>query len=406
MLKRLKNRNIFKSRSILGVNCYLESDGTRSYTYILLLNKRGNIEIEKTGCITELESFFKMFSSTIPICISFDGKGVLYKKITNQLSQTVLHQVIPNANEDEFYHETFQGNFDNVIVSVARRDTIQDILKLFTNQNRYVISLTLGPFNVAKLKTLFPDLPSTIISDPYEIKIEELTSSILNYRKLVQEDISENIIYKLGSSELTSKYLLPYFSALSYFLPEDKESGIEEIKFQRDEFAFKRIFSIVAIGSIILIFIILLLNLGFYFNFSDQKQQLETKITGNEQILVSLKKLNDEVTWKEKFLSQAGIIKNSRLSYFADQIAESVPFEINLLKMELHPVLSKVKKLKEIELAPDEIRIDGTTPESELLNDWTQILKKMKWVKDVSVTNYLQDNNSSVNSFSVVIHLN
>ena len=140
-----------------------------------------------------------------------------------------------------------------------------------------------------------------------------------------------------------------------------------------------------------------------FFNYSRDKQKLETQVSGDKELLFNLKKLNEELTWKEKFLGQAGILKNVRMAYYADRIANSVPEAVTLDKVEIHPIVSKVKKEKEIQVQPYKIAIDGFAGKSEALNDWIKELKGFSWIEDVSVVNYSKEENSATGIFSIEI---
>jgi Tfp pilus assembly protein PilN len=407
MLKSLKNKNVFKSSKVLGVHCIIQPNGDKTYTYVLISMKRKQVEIEKYGIADQLsETSFMDFPSTIPICLSIDGKGVLIKKIVVDPATTFLNQVIPNANENDFFYESFDGDANTVFVSVARKNFVLDIVRLFTDQKRAVIDLTLGPLKASKIVTLFDHPPQALVIPSYQIQYDDITSTIKNYTKLEAEGWSGELTYRIGSTELPCAFVLPYYHALTYYLHDRTDTHFTEISLLKDEFISKRMFITLGIFSLALLFIISVTNMAFYVRFSENKQLLENKISGNEELLANLKKLKVELAWKEKFLSQAGILRNSRLSYYADQIAACVPGEISLEKMELHPIISKVQKQKEVELQPDQILIEGFTKDSSELNDWAHILKKLSWVKDVTVTNYLKDNNGTIGSFSVLILLN
>jgi len=329
---------------------------------------------------------------------------MLHKKILPDAPGGKVSQVIPNAREEDFYVELFPCTQQEVYVSVARRDMIDEVVATFTEKKRSVISLTLGPMKAAILPVMFGNLTEQLMVPPYRVDCNTASYAIKSLTRLGEHENYKDVRYRIGTYEIPCECILPFSHALGYYLGEEPETVSSEVARQKDEYSSKRVFNSLVVFMLMIVFIIVLAGRMGYYNYAGQKSGLENRIEGNAELLEDLKKLRDEFTWKEKFLKEAGILHNSHLSYFADRIAATVPKEVTMEAMELHPVLSKIKKQKEIELQGDAIILQGTTLSSLVLNDWMRELKKMTWIKQATVSNYLQDN--AIGTFLITIQLN
>ena len=405
MLNYFRNSELLKSNRVIGIHCMMNGANDPVFSYVILLKKKGNIEIESQGEIQcELEKLFENVAIKYPVYLSIDGRGILHKRVERDLSKSIIQQAIPNANESDFIVEQFNGGEQSAYISFARRDYVDDILSKLFEQKFSVIGLTISPFTTIGIFDLFPHLPSPLLVGPYEMQIGKTDQTINDFRKPDVGNI-ECRQYMLGDNQISSPYILPFYHALTYYSNGSQESEYPFIATQKDEYTSKRLFVFAGWGILVFLFLLLLANMLVFTGLSQEKQRLETQVSGNKELLSKLKLVKEELSWKEKFLGQAGLDRKKWLSYFADQIAASVPQEITLEKLELHPMTTKIRKQKEIELQPDIIRIEGITKTSLSVNDWALSLKKMHWISNVVVENFFQIENSTMGIFTIEISL-
>jgi len=403
MLNFLKDKNIIKSNQVLGVHCFLQSSGDMLIDYVLLSKSKGKLNIEKTGSLKgSIEQLAAEVTIHAPIFLSIDGKGILTRKVTPDPSKSLIHQAIPNASEDEFIVQQFGGIENQSFISIVRKDFLEDFLISLKLQKFSIIGLTIGCLKAANLWKLFDDLPSPLLVGNCLISCDD-QHQLTDFSK-EGADQSE-VSYRIGDQDIASIYLLPYYHALTYYVPDADELQYPAIVEQFEEYTSKRIFSIAGWSSLTILFLVLLVNMMFFTSFSDKQKSLEAKVSGNKELLNKLKILKDELAWKEKILGQAGMIKINRMSYYADQIALTVPEEITLEKLEINPVVAKIRSQKEIEIQPDRMTIDGVARSSQVLNDWVHVLKQKSWIEDVSVINYSKDEKSTPGIFSIEIKI-
>ncbi|MDP4209201.1 MAG: PilN domain-containing protein [Bacteroidota bacterium] len=405
MLSFLKDKSFIKCNRVLGIHCYQATGEDPLFHYLELTRKGSKIIVGQNESYQgSLEEFRVRLPKDIPIFLSIEGKGILHKKVTVDPSQSVIHQAMPNANADDFLESHYPGPNDTVFISIARKDQIEELISTFNEYNLPVIGLNISPFLCLNLLNLFSELPIEISTGAYRISCSEDRQYLLDFKKEVNKDSSER--YFLGGEYISACFLLPYYHALTYYVPDENELRCLPVTEQQEEYNAKRVFMFSGRGMLIFLFMALMVNFFYFSKYSQQKQMLEGQVSGNGQLLKNLKSLKDELAWKEKFMIQTGIIKNSYMAYYADQIGQTLPDEITLEKMEIHPLLSKVKKQKEIELEPDKIVIDGLAGNNMVLNDWVRILKNKHWIQDVSVVNYTKEENAEAGIFSIEIKLN
>jgi len=404
MLNFLKDKNIVKSNKALGVHCVMQQDGSTLFYYILIARNKGKVEIDSYGLLEGgLDQLASQVLLTTPVFLSADGKGVLTKKIIADPLKLPIQQVIPNATEEEFLMQQSNGSDHDLFISITRKDSIDELLKNLIQHKFQVIGLSIGPFKAAELLTIFDELPSDLNVGNCMISFDKEKGEIIDFKRLDCSVPADN--YTIDGNIIPSDYLLPFYHALTYYITDNHKLEYSVVTDQHDEYVSKRLFVFSGWTALIILLSLLLINMFLYTNYSDKKKNLETRVAGDKELLGNLKKMNEELIWKEKFLGQAGILKNIRMSYYADRIAMSVPEEITLEKMEIHPIVSKVKKEKEIQVQPDKIDIDGFAGKSEALNDWIKDLKGFSWIEDVSVLNFSKDGNSSIGIFSIELKI-
>jgi hypothetical protein len=109
---------------------------------------------------------------------------------------------------------------------------------------------------------------------------------------------------------------------------------------------------------------------------------------------------------KKDVLDKNGLLQASRISYYSDKIAASLLNNIRLTKLESFPMKKiSVEGLEDYIFQNEKIIVSGTCEESIDFNSWERILKKMSWVKSVSIINYMQEKSGELAKFTIEIEL-
>jgi Tfp pilus assembly protein PilN len=400
MLEILKYQ--FKNNLICGLYCFINPDGSKLYRLVKVENKQGRLAFEILGEIEDDLSQLKEWIKDVPVYLILNGKGILVKNILIDRDSPLIRQVIPNTNENEFITDEFAGDKQTLYVAVCRKTLTDELVNQLTTAGINIISLALGSFRVVNLLNYFEEIPRQISVDDEVICYDR---EKLVITKLEKTDIRDSKCFDIDSKEVNAVFLPALSIAMEYFLKENSECIHPEILEQKKEFHSKIIFQRAGIAGLIAILILLLVNMLFYMHYSDHKNQIEAQLTGNKNILNTLDTLKKELEWKEKFMRESGILQNTRMAFYADQIAETVPEDIMLEKLEIHPIAGKIRTGKEIVLRPNIILLDGLTKSSLYMNDWVHRLKELPWVENVAIVNYLQEKDINTGAFSIELRI-
>ena len=111
------------------------------------------------------------------------------------------------------------------------------------------------------------------------------------------------------------------------------------------------------------------------------------------------KKLEKEVSRKEKFLEQSGWKSAGKTSYYADQIASITPPDILLTALNIYP--SKLSDNDDKLFKKDTILINGDCSDPVELNKFISNLKMLTNFKTVNLKNYQYSRDKESGAFII-----
>ncbi|NJK98849.1 MAG: type II and III secretion system protein [Bacteroidales bacterium] len=374
MLERYLNSRFVKNSSVYGMYCHIGNDGENTFALVYVENKKGLLSFE---CIytpfNHLDEIKVAIKKDVPIYLIVDGKGVLLKKIIPDPDKAIIKQIIPSAQDHEFISDHISTRDKSIIAALARTDLLTDIVIQCKEAGLNVIHVSLGPIKACKVPGYYKELRQTINFGNYSITYDSENDAVNDIIKTDQNQPFE--ILKIDYQQVKSFYMPALGAGMEFFIEENHDCDFNLVNTNRKEFLSSILVKKLGIGMGILVFLILMINTLFYFHYTDQLNQLEGKISGDKNILVVLDSLKKEVKWKEKFMKETGILKNSRFSFYADRIAKTVPISISLEKLDINPIIGKVRSNKEVLVEPNKVRIEGYTKSSVSLNDWVKSME-------------------------------
>jgi len=443
-------------KKVAGVEVILASAKEMEYNYVLLSLDKGIISIENQQIgLKNIEELRDRIPDDIPISLVINGRGLLIKKITGKmieepaphlpairkantrqagsLSQSeagrkeIIHALLPNAKAEDFYFQitsAYQGNF----TSIARKDLIDDLLISLKQAGYYVITASLGPFCISNIVPLLEESLAngelSMAGHALEFKDNLIDKYVftsppaqapprlsqkgreknLKERGVRESDDTGNI--KIGEEEIDTKILLAYAAGFQVLLQniEIASLNIPKVGKENEEFFHKRLFKVLGWGLLIFFLFVLLINFMFYNYHFNKNQQLTATVGNNQSLLTQLNKLKNEVKDKEYFLSHTGWLEPSMTSFYADQIAGTVPKSINLTKLTVNPIDDKLsKKVRKLIFQAGIITISGNCKKNTDLNEWIKILRDFEWAGAVSIQNYVYDNKKRRGNFDIEV---
>lgn len=405
MLNFLDKYNLIKGQTAFGVELVLTSKDSFTLIALELTKKDESLGISRRFIDITLEQLVKENTKKIPIYISIGGKGIIHKKIKineRSVDQELLNQVLPNAGIKDFYIQTLLlPNYEGW-VSVVRKDVLNVIINKIIELNLYAVEIYLGPFVLENCITLV-NRP-TLLTTTHELLIEN--NNIIQLDGLGSVSAGEE--YNIEGEVINSHELIAFSAALSHFIPVKQLIPIisEKIAKVKEEYFYKNKYVVVGFSMIVLFFIIAVGNLFMSNSYQTTNNELQYQVESKKKYIVELETLRAELTIKEQFVQNSGVTRASKISYYADQIALSIPSSIQLNQLFINPLEKRVNKAEDILFNYNKIKVAGTVNRSIELNNWIKELKQYEWIADITIVSFVQDNLRTAGEFEIEIDIN
>ncbi|MBS1624343.1 MAG: hypothetical protein JST83_10010 [Bacteroidetes bacterium] len=362
--------------------------------------EKGNREISKIP----LSEWPSQFENSPPLAISLTGRWVIsrkIKRIENSSDQALLHAILPNAIADEFYIQRYESDTDFEFVSVIRKQALTPVLNTLRDAGISVVSLTLGPFDIHSVVPLLPQKVSTLETLPYNIEIEN------GYLTHIQTSpvAATAQPYDVGGIICPAGYLIAFASAFAYLTDSTTHLiDIAEVREQNSEFQYQKRFRKTGFVYLIVLFSLLLVNFIVFFYLNDDNKKIQAQVSVDATTISLVDRLHKQLSERQEFLNRNGISSTSRLCYYADRIAASVPEGITLTSLDINPATQDEDAQKLI-YRSQYIHISGQTKYSIEVNDWIKAIKKWPWVAESKLTDYKQDNSGTKGAFDIELKI-
>jgi Tfp pilus assembly protein PilN len=400
-------KDFYKDKQSVGIEIIFQPDNTKVYNLILLKQEKGILFIESKEQITSLEDLKASIPTNVPVSLVLTGKGILHKTISineKDTEITLLQKVLPNAQVDDFFIQKIAFN-DELIISLIRKDQFELVLNEFSTISNQIITVSSGPFIAGCLLPLLPEKEEQITIDFLNYRLEYQNQLFSSYDLVAEKTDKE---YDFSGNKVNSSLMLAFSAALSVFLPNQTEikNNIQAVTFNNEEFYQKKIFKVRLGFALGILFLLMLINFLFFSTFFSKKNTLSEKVNLVQSQLQQHDTLMKEVEQKKSFLSEAGLLEASRISYYADQIAKDLSPSITLTELNINPIAKTVTPDGDILNATNKlIKITGQCTQTTILNEWIKLLEKKTWVKNVHMVNYTQLKSSEPGEFILEIYL-
>ena len=368
------------------------------HVVVLEIAKEEVVTVEKVmDCqgFEGLNDFFKKLKNgkNIPLHLVLSQRGIIHKQLPH-IGNNPLQQALPNAKTTDFYYHVY--DFLNV-VSVVRLSVVNEILKGFEVQQFHVLNISLGDFGIYHLLPFIRD-NENIQTATHQYHFEKNNNGYhLRQFEKVAIDV-ENETITLGEERQDSRLLGAFAAAFDGLMIRTPiNQPIELLENAQSEFVQKQLFKISGFSVLGIFFIALLINFLLFSNYTDANQVLQLEVNLQQNTLQQLDSLKKEVEGKQAFLQNNTLNQTSKNSYYADEIAQTLPNDIQLTTLNIFPK-QKEKRSAENTLPQfnQEIIIKGKTKESLSFNDWKKELENLDWTKSVKIIGFGEDDGISV----------
>lgn len=397
MIQKLLNSNLLRGSKTLGVDLYINPDGSYDISCVILSKQKNKISIEnKFYGLKQISDIADKSVIGLPVCLSISGKGVLFKRVEKSSKQSLIHKILPNAKESDFYLQELDSNDGFQFIAAIRNEILDLLIESFNKIDVFITNLYLGPFALKNIVDI-------IGLDNFRTNHYTLTSESSIITSIVKNNEVGQASYHIGNDNLDSKELQVYTSALGFFIDFSDESL--KVNKSKLEFVYKQLFTITGWFALAFFFMLLMLNYLFFSQYDNKLNSINFKYNQNIEMIKKLDTLKSEFKIKEQYFVSSGFLDASKQSYFADRIANTIPKEIQLTALNINPLDGKFKNDKPLNFLIGRVKLTGNVTQSIILNNWVKKLKNLDWVNQLTILDYMQESTESLAVFELEIEI-
>lgn len=404
--ERLIPKSYLSKSNVCGVECVFSEVGI-SYNYLLLTVKKNKIEILKKGNSIDVNEILILTKkNNAPIVLNAIGKGIISKAISlseNESSDInqLVKQYLPTINSSDFYVQFYKNDNSTGFLSICRKDQINELVQLFSNQKQIPVSVYIGPLALNALAPLTEQL-NFVYSALYQL---ELTNGFV--QKINSIDTETLKVNTIDGTTILPQELISFASAFAYLTQQIPfESPNVELTDLLENHLQKLKLNVLIFALVGFIFIVSAINSVLFFQKFEEHNQLEVELNLYESKNAQITQLLESYQKKKTLIEQAGMFDNKKISLFADKIGSSLPEDILLRELYFNPETGETETDSLIDFKKNELIIKGNCDKSLILNEWINVLKSQSFIKSVNLQNFIFNSESHVPNFTLEIEIN
>jgi len=397
MFKQLV-RHIIEGSTYFGLEIF-EVGGKEQFALLQIAQKKRELEVilEKTS--ENLDELLPLIDAKAPLFITLNTSKVLKKEVSNEIKhneELLVVNAFPNLELDNFYYQVLNAT-DNSIVGISKKEYIEWYLDQLQKIGLKPFSVVLG---IAQINAISSFIEGTIRGSNFNLTI--LNENVVSLK--LEEQIAHTTI-DLDGISLQNNSLLNFSHIAGYLQGNAQVNNLKSNveKFQND-FKNMKLFDAGLKASLAFFLLLLLGNFLMFNSYNSKNQLLESSLTIDSQNGSIVNILKERVKSKEERVQTLSNSKNSKTSYYLDEIAKGLPQSIWLSDLKFQPLLFPVRKDKPIELNKNRLEISGIINNKIAFTVWSDNLEMQKWVDKVEIIDYEYISNSSA-SFTVNVLL-
>lgn len=402
---------MFRNRRVIGLEVVLQAEGPDTFRYTLLELEKGIVSITKKGSVQGLEELQQQLPENVPVVLVISGRGIVHKSLSlpiDAVDDKVIAGIMPSLKPEAFYVQRYEAE-DSSVVSLARRQHIDQLLEKLLACKYPLIAASFGPFVLTHLLTLLEEdtaLQDQLILEGYRLELGEYR--IRSCRPVVEGEGDGTMEFRLGDERVAASHILTYAAAFGNLvsLPSPVSLSMAAIQQAASERRHQQVFRLFAAAALAFFFFVLLGNFLLFGWLSERNAALQTQMGENSSSLHQLSLLEQETEEKRQFLTVAGWLNSPKLSFYADRLAASVPEGIRLQELSIHPYKEQASKEQKKDVFDiGTVLVLGSCRDPLVLNRWIRALSAAPWIAKVENQNYLFDEASREGKFAFHVQL-
>jgi hypothetical protein len=384
---------------ILSIQISFVSQSEIRVNAILFEIQGDDLQIDKVFENSELSNIFQDTPKNIAVYVNFDGKGIIHKIDESKVQdENVITSILPYADEKDYEYQSLKINGNQTIFSIIKSKQLYNILNEIEKQVYFILRINFGPFILSNLFTKINFKEKPIFTGQFSIDSNKNSVLKISICKDKMEKIEFNN-YSF-SMELAIAYA-NIFTNLDG--PETYFSGNDYCKRHRNEFQYKKRFTIGYQAFLAALFPVLLVNFILFTQLTEKNNSLLEQYQDNEVMINTLNLKKKDLKLKQSFLDEIDNLKKTKFAYYSDRIGYLTTGKIQLNILEISPLLKKIAKEKKVEFIETMINISGVSKNADQFNSFLSGIKDEFWVDRVNVLNYEKNADNGLFSIEIIL---
>jgi hypothetical protein len=392
-------RKFLVKSEIFAVEALYGEQGLVLY-YTHLKNKKNKLEIVETGILNKLELPGNVEKNKISVLLIVNGSGLIIKKIalndTSVSTEDIIAQNFPALNTQEFYIQLYRQN-DSAFVSLCRKENIKELLNYFQNGKYDLAGILLGAPAIVGLKPLWSEL-NAIQTNLHRI---ELTNGELDVITSATDKTVADV--EIDGLNVSHQNIVGFAGGFSYFIQNNiAETNNEELLQIQTKHQEKNKFRVLLSSVVAIAFVLAIVNVVFYTSYFDKNNKLETELSVYQGKYEQVNNLLADYQKNKDLIENAGVLNKNRLSEYADKIGKTIPDEVVLSEMYFNPKNTEEESEDSlVTFYSKQLILKGNCGKSFIINEWLNILKMQKFIKDVNLERFVYNSEGHVPNFEI-----
>jgi Tfp pilus assembly protein PilN len=398
MFKKLVT-HIVEGKTYFGLEIF-EAYGKEFFSLLQLTLKKGELEVVLEKKSEKLDELIPLLNLKAPLFLTINTSKVLKKEVEDSVQdnhELLVVNAFPNLELDNFYYQILKGAKSN-IVAISKKEYIDWYVNQLQKMGLSPFSLVIGTAQIDNIKRF---VNGEIAGSNFMVSLDDKG---INDFELKPETQTNTI--NLDGIAIQNNSLLNFSHIIGYLQKATQLNNLSLLNGNlRNEFKNLKIFDVGVKASLLFFLVLLLSNFLIFDNYHSKNQKLETNLIVEGQNDNTLQEVKKRILTKEEQLKILSSAKNSRTSYYLDEIAKGLPKSIWLNDIKYQPLVNPVRNDKIIEFNNNNLEISGIINDKIAFTVWSDNLEMQKWIDKVEIIDYEYISNSSAN-FTVNLVLN
>ncbi len=380
------------SNTVISLHLDVIEDEIISIKYIIVKKNKSKIEILDTGNLDKLSAIPKKY----PVIVTITSESLILLT-SKQGEEFNIEEEIPVSNRNEIIVDKYpyENGMDYI---VYRKQWINKIIAKISFLPMFKIYIGPSPL---RLLQLFDDISYKQLRLPlYTLQINNGELEISR-----NEKIEKDFTTKLESLKINTSYILPYFSAL-YFWIYDTTAINKNINENEYSNGIDYIIKKTGVYFVILLFILLIINTVIFSYLYKENIHLN-EVKNNYSLKIKrLEDLKGNIEEQQQFLQAHDLILKQPIVYYINEILKQTPASINLKSFTINPLIkNKFKENENIKFRKNVIIIEGEDNDQVNVMNWMDKIKQINHVTAVDLMEYEYDKHKKHILFKLKIQI-